>query len=248
MQMTTQTFARITLERKCFSAIYSCLIPFIFISFYVLVTGTATTEEGAHALMISENPVEIQICTATETLDEEHRHQHGQVVQETFVMDNLDMNESYFMQPAGIQYRQDLQGANMCVFADLTPSNVPQENLPQHLHSFPPEMQLIDPYYSGNQFVLPENLLYAPCLPPTGMQSQDFQFDYPNHYDAVAPDSLLMHASESGSFFIANEQTQISGFVSSNLQDWGFSHPLGEVLKSRRVINCCFVLHSGNVW
>ena len=248
MLMAMQTFVRITLEKKCFSAIYSCLIPFIFISFYVLVTGTATTEEGAHALMISENPVEIQICTATETLDEEHRHQHGQVVQETFVMDNLDMNESYFMQPAGIQYRQDLQGANMCVFADLTPSNVPQENLPQHLHSFPPEMQLIDPYYSGNQFILPENLLYAPCLPPTGMQSQDFQFDYPNHYDAVAPDSLLMHASESGSFFIANEQTQISGFVSSNLQDWGFSHPLGEVLKSRRVINCCFVLHSGNVW
>ena len=246
--MAMQTFVGITLEKKCFSAIYSCLIPFIFISFYVLVTGTATTEEGAHALMISENPVEIQICTATETLDEEHRHQHGQVVQETFVMDNLDMNESYFMQPAGIQYRQDLQGANMCVFADLTPSNVPQENLPQHLHSFPPEMQLIDPYYSGNQFILPENLLYAPCLPPTGMQSQDFQFDYPNHYDAVAPDSLLMHASESGSFFIANEQTQISGFVSSNLQDWGFSHPLGEVLKSRRVINCCFVLHSGNVW
>ena len=248
MLMAMQTFVGITLEKKCFSAIYSCLIPFIFISFCVSVTGTATTEEGAHALMISENPVEIQICTATETLDEEHRHQHGQVVQETFVMDNLDMNESYFMQPAGIQYRQDLQGANMCVFADLTPSNVPQENLPQHLHSFPPEMQLIDPYYSGNQFVLPENLLYAPCLPPTGMQSQDFQFDYPNHYDAVAPDSLLMHASESGSFFIANEQTQISGFVSSNLQDWGFSHPLGEVLKSRRVINCCFVLHSGNVW
>ena len=165
-----------TVERTCFSAIYSCcLIPFIFISFCVLVTGTATTEEGAHALMISENPVEIQICTATETLDEEHRHQHGQVVQETFVMDNLDMNESYFMQPAGIQYRQDLQGANMCVFADLTPSNVPQENLPQHLQSFPPEMQLIDPYYSGNQFVLPENLVYAPCLPPTGMQSQEFR-------------------------------------------------------------------------
>ena len=248
MLMTTQTFARITLERKCFSAIYSCLIPFIFISFYVLVTGTATTEEGAHALMISENPVEIQICTATETLDEEHCHERSQLVQEPFVMDNLDMNESYFMQPASmISYRQDLQTANMCVFADLTPSNASQENLPQHLCSFPPEMQLIDPYYSGNQFVLPENLLYAHCLPPTGTQSQDFQY-YPNPYDAVTPDGLLMHTAESGSFFIANEQTQTSGFVSSNLQDWGFSNPLGEVLKSRRVINCCFVLHSGNVW
>lgn len=62
-------------------------------------------------------------------------------------------------------------------------------------------------------------------------------------------DNFWFDAAENGSFFVKNELSQISGFVSGNLLEWGFSHPLGVILKHHRnPLTCCFILHSGIIW
>ncbi len=178
---------------------------------------------------------------------------------------NYDPNVNPVMQSANMAlYQQDLQGS-MCVCTDITTShNYSQENnLPQHQNYFLSESQPFEQHYGPhqlskdfnepkNQSMSPENLLDAFMLPAASTQFQNFQVGpqqyYGNNYSTSLPDNLLMHISGNGSLFIENEQSRTSGFVSSNLQDWGFSHPLGEVLKTRRGPFCCFLLHSGTVW
>ncbi|XP_046462702.1 uncharacterized protein LOC124208878 [Daphnia pulex] len=55
----------------------------------------------------------------------------------------------------------------------------------------------------------------------------------------------MMYTTENGSFFIENMLSEISVFSYSNLPNWGFSRPLGYVLKNKRGLFGCFTLHSG---
>lgn len=62
------------------------------------------------------------------------------------------------------------------------------------------------------------------------------------------PKTFHIYSVEKEPFFINNEKSGIYGFISNNSAEWGLSHPLGHIMKSKRAMFCSFVLRSGNIW
>ena len=203
----------------------NCLISFSF----CLTVSIATNEDV--------QVTEIQGSSSAETLEEEQINSEP-LEEQTVPMNTLsyDLNASNFVQQACMSpYQQDLQGHIMCISADFPLLNHESQEqiLPQHQNYYGPENQLLS-----------ENLLYTQSSPSVSNDDGHAQH-YGNNYNASMPHNFL---SENGSLLMENEKSKKSGFVSSNLQEWGFSHPLGEILKNKRGMSCCFILHSGNIW
>ncbi|XP_057370262.1 uncharacterized protein LOC130691346 [Daphnia carinata] len=183
--------------------------------------------------------------------------------EELFVMDPIsdDQNCDCITQLHNIAEYSNLP---MCVHANLTPShgyysdnmallhptnglsgdhlpveqNYHMENPTYHERAIPKQPQTFEthPCYPD-----------APFLPVCIHQGNELHVYSENFCGSARPENFVMHTTENGSFFIENELSEISGFVSSSLQNWWFSHPLGQVLKNKRGLSCCFVLPSGNV-
>ena len=177
---------------------------------------------------------------------------------------NHDPNVSYFMQPPSMSQLQ--QNIAMCVHANLASSNTYcTTNLPFHPQSdYLSEYKQwpIDQSSESSNEIYPESpirnqpeicssLPYFPDTPflPVGIhQGDELQVSPLNVWNAESmPKNFVMHTAENGSFFIENKLSEISGFVYGN-SDWGFSHPLGHVLKNKRGLLGVFILHSGNAW
>ncbi|KAI9564869.1 hypothetical protein GHT06_008610 [Daphnia sinensis] len=184
--------------------------------------------------------------------------------EEVCVMDpvNNDQNGDYATQPHNMPEHPHLA---MCVHANLTPlhgyysdpmpllhptnglSGYQLPSVEQNYHMEYPT------YHEGAIFNQPQGLETHPCFPDAPFlpvcihQENELHVFSEDYADSATPDNFVMHTTENGSFFIENKLSEISGFVSCSLQDWGFSHPLGQVLKNKRGLACCFVLPSGNV-
>lgn len=175
---------------------------------------------------------------------------------------NYDPNVGYTTQ---LQTMAEYPELAMCVHANLTTSHdynldnisllrqtndnngfqLPVEQNPQIGYPAYHESAIINQHQGfGSHPSFPDAPFLPVCI-PQGNEFHVFPEDFPN---CAEPENFVMHTTENGSFFIENELSEISGFVSSNLQHWGFSHPLGQVLKNKRGLSCCFVLHSGNIW
>jgi hypothetical protein len=92
---------------------------------------------------------------------------------------------------------------------------------------------------------------YFPVTPflPVGIHEEDEFQGFPlNSENDSTPENFMMYTTENGSFFIENMLSEISVFAYNNLPNWGFSHPLGYVLKNKRGLFGCFTLHAGKAW
>jgi hypothetical protein len=169
--------------------------------------------------------------------------------------------------PNMAQFQNDIP---ICVHANLAlPSNnFSATSLPFHPHQSDdlnkyqqlPEEQTSENCYQiypeSSTIYQPENwsdsLPYFPDSPflPVGLhQGVELQVSPSNFSNGFSiPENCMIHTADNGSFFIENKLSEISGFVSGKLLDWGFSHPLGHVLKNKRGLSCCFILHSGTPW
>ena len=178
---------------------------------------------------------------------------------------NYNPNTVYVMQsPRMALFQQDTA---MCVHVNLAPSNsycmksLPFHPQTTHLyeHQHWPVPQIPETCYE----IYPESLTfnqpaesydlrpYFPVTPflPVGIQEEDDFQGFPlNAENDSMPEDFMMYTAENGSFFIENMLSEISVFSYSNLPNWGFSHPLGHVLKNKRGLFGCFTLHSGKAW
>ncbi|XP_032777925.1 uncharacterized protein LOC116916707 [Daphnia magna] len=183
--------------------------------------------------------------------------------EETCVMNPVsnDQNGDYVTQPHNTAEYPDLA---MCVHANLTPSHGYYSDNMALLHptnglsgyQLPVEQNyhMENPTYHERAILnQPQGLETHPCFPDAPFlpvcihQGNEPHVFSENFSGSARPENFLMHTTENGSFFIENELSAISGFVSGSLQDWGFSHPLGQILKNKRGLSCCFVLPSGIV-
>ena len=64
----------------------------------------------------------------------------------------------------------------------------------------------------------------------------------------VSPHFLLQSCDEESCYFTENSLWGISGYISFSHSEFGFSHPLGQVYKTQRVLLCNFALSSGITW
>ncbi|XP_046447318.1 uncharacterized protein LOC124196342 isoform X2 [Daphnia pulex] len=191
---------------------------------------------------------------------------HFELEKDTLAMSPVNyvynLNAGYVMQsPHMALFQQDTA---MCVHANLAPSNsyctksLPFHPQTTHLneHQHWPVPQIPETSYEIYPESLPFNQpesydphSYFPDTPflPVGIHGGDEFQGLPLHSDNDSmPENFMMYTAENGSFLIENKLSEISAFAYKNLPDWGFSHPLGHVLKNKRGLFGCFTLHSGN--
>ncbi|EFX66185.1 hypothetical protein DAPPUDRAFT_332445 [Daphnia pulex] len=175
---------------------------------------------------------------------------------------NYNPNTVYVMQsPHMALFQQDTA---MCVHANLLPSNCYcMKSLPFHpqtTHLYEPQHWTVPQIPETSYEIYPESLTfnqpaesydphpYFPDTPflPVGIQEEDDFQGFPlNSENDSMPENFMMYTAENGSFFIENKLSEISAFADNNLTNWGFSHPMGHVLKNKRGLFGCFTLHSG---
>jgi len=177
---------------------------------------------------------------------------------------NCNPNPADVMQSPNIALFQ--QDTAMCVHANLAPTNSystqtlpfqlqtaflneykcwPVQQNPETSYEIYPESLILNQHESS--YLHP----YFPDTPflPVGIhEGGEFQVSPLNFENVSMPENFTMYSAENSSFFIENKLSEISAFVYNNLPDWGFSHPLGHVLKNKRGLFGSFILHSGNAW
>lgn len=91
-----------------------------------------------------------------------------------------------------------------------------------------------------------QDYVYQSCIPTDPYDSSPTQTNEFSHSQEL--ENSFVPIVDEHPFFFESKTSKISGFLSNSHLGWGFSHPLGIVLRYGNIFNCCFILHSGITW
>lgn len=174
---------------------------------------------------------------------------------------NYELNSNNFIQPCSMAlHQQDFQ-SHICYPSTIFSSNLNYfENMIYENNIFDAssnvqQQPVKHEVFSDSSITCQENCEIQDPLRASirNCLSVVKNSDDQNHYGELRSqvgisNTFCMITARNGFFFIGNEITETSAFVSNKLLEWGFSQPLGLALTSKRSLCCCFVLHSGNLW
>jgi hypothetical protein len=169
------------------------------------------------------------------------------------------------MQPNDINV---IDAAQTGHYANLaTPETFQQAINPHHYYQgcmYPP---FILPFHHPlPQFVSHENPLYPflhgnsiPAQENVPHMAQKVQFKDPIHPQhlmppvnnfsfAHQPRDFRLGSIDCDTFLIENRKSGVSGYASSSFKECALSHPLGNIIKTKRAVHCHFILDSGAQW
>jgi hypothetical protein len=154
-------------------------------------------------------------------------------------------------------------------YANLaTPETLQQQINPHHYNQgckYPP--YILPFHHPVSQFVSHENQLYPflhgnsiPAQENAPHTAQNVQFKDPIHSQHLTPpvnnfsfarqprDFRLGSIDCCDTFLIENRKSGVSGYASASFKECALSHPLGNIIKTKRAVHCHFILDSGAQW
>ena len=194
--------------------------------------------------------------------------QYGDITYPVNVMPAMDY-EQYYNSGHPLPAMLPIAAPQNGLYANLaSPETLQQEINPHQYYQgcmYPP---FILPFHHLTpQFVQHENQLYPSLhgnyysFPPQGNAppAQNIQFKDPIHSQHLMPSvntfsfprqprDFLLGSIDCDTFFIENRKSGVSGYASASFKECALSHPLGNIIKTKRAVHCHFILDSGVQW